>query len=188
MDKTQPGDPTEGADTPIPVTVLPDLLKSGTLRVPLPVPDLPGKGMQTATSVQLAEDPSQGMHFRVGVDCPGRGGCFVQMQLPSRSLHVRFSLPCGQMALPLTLLVRADGPPGRSGCRGGSAATFFASAPLPPCGQMPLPPQSLYACLSLSCSHFAGFRPLPSLKAPPNRQTNWVQFSPRPRFKEKIQN
>ncbi len=50
------------------------------------------------------------MHFRVRVDCPGRGDCFVQMKLPSRSLHVRFSLPCGQMALPLTLLVRADGP------------------------------------------------------------------------------
>ncbi len=113
--------PTEGADTPIPVTVLPDLLKSGTLRVPLPVPDLPGTGMQNATSVQLAEDPSQGMHFRVRVD---RGDCFVQMQLPSRSLHVRFSLPCGQMALPLTLVVRADGP-------GAQAAAAAVTVPQP---------------------------------------------------------
>ena len=76
------------------------------------------------------------------------------------SLHLLFGLPCGQMALPPHSL--------HSGFRLPCAQTALPPHSLHvrlslPCGQMLLPPHSLHLLLCLPCSHFACFRPLPSL-------------------------
>ncbi len=79
--------------------------------------------------------PPHSLHLLLCLPCG-------QMAPPPHSLHVLLILPCGQMLLP--------------------PHSLHVSLILP-CGQMALPPHSLHLSFCLPCSHFARFRPLPSL-------------------------